>query len=316
MPELEVVRHSHLIDPHMHVWGWEVPLYLFLGGATAGIMIFSALLALRQTRESRSPWSRWAVFLATVLLSIGMLALLLDLEYPMHVWRFYASLQISSPMSWGSWILLLIYPATLAVGLATLTPNEVDRVAAWWPLRGLALNGILRWAVDWSHRHKRWLAWANLWLGVALGVYTGILLGTLGARAAWNSAVLGPLFLVSGFSTGAAVMLLLPIHDDERHFIQKWDMGAIVLEAGLLFLFLLTLLTGGGEPGRQAAGLFLGGSYTALFWSLVVIVGLSVPLLLELIELLRHRRPTWMAPLMLLVGGFALRWILVAAGQA
>ena len=180
----------------------------------------------------------------------------------------------------------------------------------------LGVNGILRWTIDWSNRHQRWLAWANLWLGVALGVYTGILLGTLGARAAWNSALLGPLFLVSGFSTGAAVMLLLPIHDDERHFIQKWDMGAIVLEAGLLFLFLMTLLTGGGEPGRRAAGLFLGGSYTALFWSLVVIVGLTVPLLLELIELLRHRRPTWMAPLMLLVGGFALRWILVAAGQA
>jgi protein NrfD len=43
-------------------------------------------------------------------------------------------------------------------------------------------------------------------LGVALGIYTGILLNTMVARPLWNSAILGPLFLVSGLSAGAAVM--------------------------------------------------------------------------------------------------------------
>jgi protein NrfD len=50
------------------------------------------------------------------------------------------------------------------------------------------------------------LGWANLVLGVALGIYTGILLNTMVARPLWNSAILGPLFLVSGLSAGAAVM--------------------------------------------------------------------------------------------------------------
>jgi protein NrfD len=61
--------------------------------------------------------------------------------------------------------------------------------------------------------------------------------------------------------------------------------------------------------------LFLGGSYTALFWSLVVFVGLAVPLTLEVIEIIKHRRPTVIAPLMLLIGGLALRFIIVSAGQ-
>jgi len=25
MIEIDVARHSHLIDPQLHVWGWEIP---------------------------------------------------------------------------------------------------------------------------------------------------------------------------------------------------------------------------------------------------------------------------------------------------
>ena len=110
-------------------------------------------------------------------------------------------------------------------------------------------------------------------------------------------------------------MLLLPMKREEHAMIQRWDVGAILIELALLFLFLTTLMTGGGLPGREAAQLFLGGSYTALFWSLVVIVGLAIPLTLEVIEIVKHRRPTVLAPAMLLIGGLALRFIIVSAGQ-
>jgi formate-dependent nitrite reductase membrane component NrfD len=321
MSEIEVNRNSHLIDPHLHVWGWEVPVYLFLGGLAAGIMVLGALLILRRGADQRSSWSRWAVFLAPLFLSIGMLALLMDLEYKLHVWRFYTAFEVTSPMSWGSWLLLLIYPATLALGLATLTAQEVDLVANFGLVRRLGLTGRgglagrVRQAHAWAAGKVRGMAWLNLLLGLALGIYTGVLLGALGARPAWNSALLGPLFMVSGVSTGAALMMLLPMKREEHAMIQRWDVGAILIEACLLFLFIMTLLTGGGQPGRDAAELFLGGSYTALFWSLVVIVGLAVPLTLEVIEMAGHRRPTVLAPFMLLIGGLALRFIIVSAGQ-
>ena len=32
MIELTTTRHNPLIDPSLHVWGWEIPVYLFLGG--------------------------------------------------------------------------------------------------------------------------------------------------------------------------------------------------------------------------------------------------------------------------------------------
>ncbi len=55
------------------------------------------------------------------------------------------------------------------------------------------------------------LAWSNIVLGVALGIYTGILLDTMVARPLWNSAILGPLFLFSGLSAGAAMVHLAAV---------------------------------------------------------------------------------------------------------
>lgn len=36
MHEIDINRNSHLIDPQLHIWGWEVPVYLFLAGWRRG----------------------------------------------------------------------------------------------------------------------------------------------------------------------------------------------------------------------------------------------------------------------------------------
>src|SRR6266498_439581 len=87
MNEIDIARHSRLIDPQLHVWGWEIPVYLFLGGMAAGLMILDA--ALRMKREERSPAARWLAFAAPALVSLGMGALFLDLSHKLFVWRFY-----------------------------------------------------------------------------------------------------------------------------------------------------------------------------------------------------------------------------------
>jgi protein NrfD len=308
MTEIDIARHSRLIDPHLHVWGWEIPAYLFLGGMAAGLMFLSSLLHARGGERSRA--ARWLPLVAPALVSAGMAALFLDLAFRQQVWRFYLAFRWTSPMSWGAWILLVVYPASILFGLATIGEDDAAllaripvlgrRVA---PLRAVAL------------RHGRGLRIANLVVGVGLGGYTGVLLSTLGARALWSSALLGPLFLVSGISTGAALAMLLRVAPEERSFLARADLHAMGLELALLFFLLAGLATSGAD-GRAAAALLLGGPYTAPFWALVVAAGLVVPSAMELLERRRHLPPTALAPLLVLVGGLALRWILVAAGQA
>jgi protein NrfD len=311
MNEIDVARHSHMIDPQLHVWGWEIPVYLFLGGMAAGAMILTSLLMMR--KEERSPAARWLAFAAPALVSVGMGALFLDLSFKLHVLRFYLAFRWTSPMSWGAWILVVVYPVSLALALASLGDEQAEKVVAFMGRVGLAAPArALR---AFALRCLARLEWANLVLGIGLGIYTGVLLSTLGARALWTSALLGPLFLASGVSAGAAFLLLFRLSEDERHFVVRWDKLAIGLEVAVLLLFLAGLATG-GAAGKEAVGMLLGGPFTSSFWSLVVLAGLAVPFLLETLESRLHLRATAVAPLLVLAGGFALRWIMVAAGQA
>jgi formate-dependent nitrite reductase membrane component NrfD len=309
MIELDSSRHSNLVDPHLHVWGWEVPVYLFLGGLAAGVMILSALLLARPGERSRA--ARWLPFAAPVLVSVGMGALFLDLAHKLHVWRFYLAFRWTSPMSWGAWILVLVYPVSLLVALAAVSDAEGEALAVRLGKAGPALRRARAFALA----RIAPLRTANLVTGIALGVYTGILLSTLGARALWSSALLGPLFLVSGVSAGAAFLMLFRLSEAERGFLARWDLAAMGVEAVLILLFLVGLANG-DAASRGAAELLLGGRYTAEFWTLVVAVGLAVPALLSVLEHKLHLRFTLVAPALVLVGGVSLRWILVAAGQA
>lgn len=311
MTEIDIARHSNQIDPVLHIWGWEIPVYLFLGGMAAGAMILSSLLALRRTE--RSPTVRWLTLAAPALVSVGMGALFLDLAHKLYVWRFYLAFRWTSPMSWGAWILVVVYPVTVLFAVSSLDGAQRARASAL--LGRLGLSRLLEALRDLTAGRERALAWVHLGTGAALGVYTGILLSTLGARALWSSALLGPLFLVSGLSTGAALFLLFPVAEEERKYLVRWDMLAIGLELLLLLLVILGLATG-GAAGQAAVGLLLGGPFTAQFWTLVVVGGLAAPALLETLESRFHYRVTAVAPLLVLVGGLALRWILVAAGQA
>lgn len=309
--ELTTTRANHLIDPGLGIWHAEIPLYLFLGGLVAGLMVLSGAAMLR-ARTGDAPPSRAAMLLpwmAPLLLSAGMFFLWLDLENKLNVWRFYTAFRLSSPMSWGAWILVLIYPVTILHAARTAPPWLQDAIIARGPLRRLS-----RWIASCPLTTPRIVTWATIALGVTLGLYTGVLLGTLSARPLWNSALLGPLFLTSGLSTGAAFMMLWRLGEQERITLSRLDVKLMVLELALLGLWLAGLLTG-GRAARDAAALILGGPYTAAFWSLVVAAGLLVPLAAEGLELRRRAVPGRFAALLVLGGGLALRWILVDAGQ-
>ncbi len=306
MLELTTTRSNPMIDPGMHVWGWEIPVYLYLGGLVAGLMILSGLLLLRRRQAEGGGLLARAPGVALVLLSLGMGALFLDLEHKLYVWRLYTTFEWTSPMSWGAWVLVLVYPV-LAVTLLLRVPKPL---AQRWPALVTAGQRLAE-RPGWV----RLLGGVNVGLGVLLGIYTGVLLSSLGSRPLWSSALLGPLFLISGLSTAAALAHMIAPDADERAYFARADNAFLGTELLLLLLFLIGLL-GATEMHARAAHLLLDGRYGSLFWVLVVAAGIVVPLGIQLAAVRHKIQHTPVAPILVLAGGLALRFVIVAAGQA
>ena len=306
MRELVLTRYTEQIDPFLHVWGWEIPVYLFLGGMVAGMMIVVGAVLLLGRHRERSCACSVLPAVSLALLSAGMLALFLDLEHKLYVWRLYTTFQVTSPMSWGAWILLFVYPALAAAWL--VRPPAL--VQGLWP----ALDRLSE-AVTTRPLVLKAVAAANIALGVALGIYTGILLSALGARPFWNSAILGPLFLVSGLSSAAAFTHMVARDRSESRMFAAADNVFLVAELLVIGLFLIGLLSA-SQAHVQAARLVLDGPYAAVFWVLVVGLGIVTPLLIQSLAVAGRIAHTAIAPLLVLAGGMALRFVFVYAGQA
>jgi formate-dependent nitrite reductase membrane component NrfD len=339
MLEITSTRHNPLVDPQLHVWGWEIPVYLFFGGMIAGMMILAGVAMLRLARGEDPDrfFSVQTPLLGFVLMNVGMAALFLDLAHKLHVWAVYVTFEPLSPMSWGSWVLLIVY--------AILVASALVRIQDSWPWLARKFPVVLRLsdAIAASPGRLRALAFANIGLGAALGIYTGILLNTMIARPLWNSAILGPLFLVSGLSAAAAMVHLAvrllpgrpapetmvggaiaalwqplgarPPQAGTQYSLVRADVGFLAIELVLLALLLIGLSTGGASQ-QEAVPLLVSGRYAVAFWGAIVVAGIALPIALQLLEL-GHRIPHTLIPAMLvLAGGFALRWVLVNAGQA
>ena len=70
-------RNNLHVDPELHIWASEIPIYLFLGGLAGGLLILTAVLAFMARRDSK-PLSKvvtWMPFTALAFLSIGMVFL-------------------------------------------------------------------------------------------------------------------------------------------------------------------------------------------------------------------------------------------------
>lgn len=298
-------RMNPRIDPYLHAWGWEIAFYLFVGGLAAGILFFAALYTI-QGKEAKYPTAvKIAPFVAPLLLILGLGALFLDLHHKLYFWRLYTTVKLQSPMSWGAWTLMVITPLSFiwsALHIKELFPKW-DWKFTWL----IELEAFFQ-------KQKIVLAWIMLIYALILGVYTGILFSAFNARPLWNTSILGPLFLSSGLSAGAAVIIGLSKSHEERKMFTKIDLGIIGVELFLIIHLFMGFLAS-TQVQIDAVKLFLGGPYTAPFWIFVVFLGMIVPAILEILELNKKKIPVIIPVFLVLFGSIMLRFIILYAGQ-
>lgn len=335
--EFTTTRANPGVDPVLQAWRVEVPIDLFAAALAAGLMLLAGLhlLIRRPTRPEPQVACTVGPLIGFGLLSAGLTALFLDLSHKLYVWRLYLTFEPTSPMSWGSYLMLLSYGALLVNAVAHL-PQSIPVLTRRFPLLGQASEFLFA-----SPRRIVALGTANLLLGFSLGIYTGTLLSTLRARPLWNSPLLGPIFLISGLATAAALLHAVLVvagtdgpgsgwrrlgafisrltggtrPDAAPAVTLRWaTLGFLGLQAVLLGLYLVGLLTA-PEVSQRAAQAVISGKWAILFWGGVLLLGTIAPAVWQLLEWKRVVRASVFPAVLVALGAFLLRYLLVFAGQ-
>ncbi len=318
------------IDPYLHIWHWQIPIYLFLGGLAAGILFFASLFIIRGKDKEWTSSVKITPIFAPLALVLGLFALFLDLKHKLYFWQLYTTIRLESPMSWGAWTLMLVTPLSF-IWVASYLKEIAPKICTNSKIVNLLINILIKpvenseidWEWKWEflvnfekfvQRNRVGMAWITIVSSVILGVYTGILLSAFNARPLWNTSVLGILFMTSGFSTAAALNMWLSKNKEERKLFSKFDIVLIIIELFLIVHMFMGFLAS-TEVQIEAANLFLGGEFTVPFWVFVVGLGLVIPLLLEIMELKGVHIPVAIPALMILIGGLIFRFVMVEAGQ-
>jgi formate-dependent nitrite reductase membrane component NrfD len=279
---------EHFVAPPQ--WEWYIVWYFFLGGIAGGAYALGALLRLFGAPRD-VPMARLAFLVSLPALVLCPILLTLDLGHPLRFWHMLIdaramspNLKYWSPMSVGAWVLLIF-------GVFSLV-SFIEAVRSRTFLAGPL--GQLFVAV-------------GAFFGLFLAGYTGILL-SVSNQPVWSDTwALGGLFLASGLSVAAAVLLLAARASDSpassEGKLARADFFFTLLELLLLVVFFVTL-------GTLASRLFE--PRWLVLW-LLVALGIIAPLAV------RSARGRAMSPMLAsglaLIGGLALRIVVVFGAQ-
>ena len=318
------------------VWEFLIVNYLFLGGLSAGLFFVSGLATWIQDRENKPAYpalARLGALLAPWPVSLGSALLILDLGKPLRFWKLFLHVRWRSPMSIGSWLLVAFTILSLAYLWSWLEADERRRWVGKVPAKLYGkLPAFLRtWLEADGAPRRRLLALAGLPMSVGVGIYTGVLLGAVQSRPFWNTNLVAQMFLFSALSSGAATLVLLRFFGKDHPGLRelRFLYGLDIVLMGLELFIVLPYLIHGNLSSlavKQALQQILGGPYTFVFWGLFLGLGLLAPLAVELWEFKPfllgrgpfHVDPRWarIAGVLVLIGGYTLRYVFVFAGQA
>jgi len=308
-------------------WEWGVALDLWLAGLAGGAY-FTAFLADRLSGGKHEEWVRFAIYLGVPVALLGSLLLVLDLGQQLRAWHLFTGFRLASPMSMGSWILLLW--ATVGIALIALWFAET------FPTEEKGFFGTLASLFRPLLPGLNILGWVAFVLAALLITYTGVLLSATN-RALWRGALpLPALFVASAISTGIAALLVIvstgvgPLlrslfgevgHTPTKEAVSKLGkVVALVMVIELIVLsgYLVWLRAFSTPDAALAAGLLISGSLSPFFWVGVILTGLLIPLGLLFIAI-REGRVTpvtaLLSALCILFGGLVLRAVVVFGGQ-
>lgn len=294
-------------------WGILLAGYIFLGGMAGGAYAIGALVDLFKKGKYKV-LSKSGIYISLVSIIIGLVLLVLDLKRfevaPLGILNAFRNFP-GSILTVGTWII----SGFTIISLLT---------AILWFLEG--------WSII-----RKLIEIVGLVLGVSTAAYTGLLLAFSRGRPFWSSPYLPWTFVISGTLTGLAISLfMIPIfavflprafREFKELFDQKRQLVSILSDCQgyIIVLILIDLALVVIELGTEYghAAVLLTGSGLSLMFYAYLILGLIVPLGItyytgKLSTAGKEKAMILFSMssfVLVLVGGFLLRYVILTAGQ-
>lgn len=283
-------------------WEWWILGYFFFGGISGGSYAIGTLLRLVGA-PSDQRLSRAAFIVSFLALIPCPIFLVVDLGQPLRFLNMLIdasngglAFKPLSPMSVGAWALLFFGLFSFVSFVGALA--EMGTVRALAPLARVYRGPLVT-------------AWSII--GTALGLfmcgYTGVLLA-VSNQPVWSDGwPLGGMFLASGLSGSAALLLLVArsrrdVESGSAERLEAADRNFVIIEAILIAIFLATVAIAGTI--NKVLGVWI------VLW-VVVVLGLLAPFVLTRGDLAR-RMPV-AGPAIALLGVLALRALVIFSAQ-
>ena len=299
--------------------GWGLPLFfdLWMAGMAGGAYFAAFLIGLLGGDKDRR-LLKAATYMGVPFVLIGVLTLVIDLGEPFRAWHLFLnpgasvwrvipgigaaglrgwpfglSVFPASPMSMGSWILVI------------WTVVAILMIVLWITKRLAALGKLL--------------SWIAFVFAILMMTYTGVVLAA-SSQPLWSTSFLLPaLFVSSAVATGVAALMIVTRLAGKRESVLGVSQFRLLLT--ILIIVQLIVLVGflvwlavAGEMGA-----LLSGGIAIAFWVGAIALGLIVPLVVEILALRKKAEVTGVvlliSPLLVALGGFVLRAVVVIAGQ-
>lgn len=279
-------------------FGLNIAIYFYLTGLSAGSFILSTL-AYGFGMNQYKPLGKIGIVLATLLLVIAPIFLLIHIGAPYRAWHLFVYLNFASPITWGSFLLVL-YPINCIV-------------YGYFMFKG-------------DMRLTRIFGLIGIPLAIAVHGYTGFILAFGKARALWNTAIMPILFLASAIVSGIALMIIVCVilgrffsREKKVNLELVFSLGKLLAWTIIFDLFLvgsdLLVLTISHSDAQSAAKLILSGKFSPLFIVIENVLGKIVPFVLLIVPKFRKLLWVMVASVLVVIGIFFMRYVVVVAGE-
>jgi formate-dependent nitrite reductase membrane component NrfD len=286
----------------MEAANWEWPIFVDLWAAgVAGGGFFAAFLIDRFSGGRHKRLVQVATWIGVPLALLGVLLLVVDLGNQLWFWH------------------LLVGVAPVSVVFHPLSPMSIGTyVLTLWSISGACL--IILWLAEADVPVFRILGklapltkvlvWVSFVLSPLVITYTGVLLSNTNVPM-WSTVLLPALFVVSAIFTGTAAFRLVQTLFGKGKGVPAELGKASIILAILVALALIGYLV------IAPADILVSGSLAPWFWIGVVVIGLAVPVGLDL-AVKKAKGATALvvvSTLCVLLGGLILRAVISIGGQ-